>query len=216
MTHRSSPALLVLHSVRLLGFADSAALAARAQLDADSVERVLRDAEREGWVRAVSFADLEGWTLTETGKAENERRLAKERDLVDRNGTIDLVYRAFLPLNARLLRAITDWQLTPTADDRLAANDHTDRAWDARIMEELDALSAALEPLNDRLRDVLARFDGYAARFASALIEAEKGDPGWIDRTDRDSCHRVWFQLHEDLVATLGIDRLSESAGGVR
>ncbi|WP_245966848.1 hypothetical protein [Sphaerisporangium album] len=22
-----------------------------------------------------------------------------------------------------------------------------------------------------------------------------------------DSCHRVWFELHEDLIATLGLDR---------
>ncbi|MEK8226978.1 hypothetical protein NKG05_14185 [Oerskovia sp. M15] len=33
---------------------------------------------------------------------------------------------------------------------------------------------------------------------------------GWVDRTDVDSCHRVWFELHEDLVATLGIDRGTE------
>jgi hypothetical protein len=28
--------------------------------------------------------------------------------------------------------------------------------------------------------------------------------------TGVDSCHRVWFELHEDLVATLGIDRATE------
>jgi hypothetical protein len=32
-----------------------------------------------------------------------------------------------------------------------------------------------------------------------------------VDRTDVDSCHRVWFELHEDLVATLGIDRRTSS-----
>jgi len=30
-----------------------------------------------------------------------------------------------------------------------------------------------------------------------------------VDHTDVDSCHRVWFELHEDLIATLGIDRRS-------
>jgi hypothetical protein len=32
-----------------------------------------------------------------------------------------------------------------------------------------------------------------------------------VDRTDVDSCHRVWFELHEDLVATLGIDHRTSS-----
>jgi len=35
----------------------------------------------------------------------------------------------------------------------------------------------------------------------------QAGDGGWVDRTDVESCHRVWFELHEDLVATLGVDR---------
>ncbi|MDQ1594975.1 MAG: hypothetical protein QOH40_1531, partial [Arthrobacter pascens] len=25
--------------------------------------------------------------------------------------------------------------------------------------------------------------------------------------TDRDSFHRIWFELHEDLIATLGLRR---------
>ncbi|GEL98174.1 hypothetical protein [Cellulomonas terrae] len=62
-------------------------------------------------------------------------------------------------------------------------------------------------PLADRLRLLLARFGGYDARFAAARRRAHAGGTGWVDGTDADSCHRVWFELHEDLVATLGIDR---------
>jgi len=29
----------------------------------------------------------------------------------------------------------------------------------------------------------------------------------WVDAIGIDSCHTVWFQLHEDLLATLGIPR---------
>lgn len=41
-------------------------------------------------------------------------------------------------------------------------------------------------------------------------VHAEAGERAFVDRTDVDSCHRVWFELHEDLIATLGIDRGAE------
>jgi hypothetical protein len=28
-----------------------------------------------------------------------------------------------------------------------------------------------------------------------------------VDAIEIDSCHRVWMQLHEDLIATLGMQR---------
>lgn len=75
-------------------------------------------------------------------------------------------------------------------------------------------LSRDLAPLAEELSSVLARFDGYSARYDAALRLAENGEIDWVDKTDRDSCHRVWFQLHEDLVAALGIDRHREHAIG--
>ncbi|MGO1921675.1 MAG: transcriptional regulator, partial [Microbacterium sp.] len=68
-----------------------------------------------------------------------------------------------------------------------------------------------LAPLIENLSAVLARFDGYVARYELALRRAMSGELDWIDKTDIDSCHRVWFQLHEDLVATLCIDRRNEA-----
>lgn len=54
---------------------------------------------------------------------------------------------------------------------------------------------------------VLPRFRGYDARLTAA--RARSGGAAWVDRTDVDSCHRVWLELHEGLVATLGIERTS-------
>lgn len=210
MTHSSPPSLLVLHAVRFLGFADPTAIAARTGVSHDDTAEVLRDAEQHGWVRHDAFAGLEGWSLTEEGRAENERQLAHERASADPEDVIGSVYDDFLPLNARLVSACTDWQLRPTSEDRLASNDHTDPAWDTRVLDELAALSIALAPLVARLADVLTRFAGYDTRFDAALRRAQSGQNEWVDRTDVDSCHRVWFQLHEDLVATLGVDRRNE------
>ena len=207
MTRESAPELLVLHAVRILGFADAPAVAHRFGLDPAGTEEVLGDAEAHGWVTHASFAGLGGWSLTERGRAENERGLAAELARVDAKAEVGEVYRTFLPLNARLLRACTDWQLRPGPDDRLAANDHVDVEWDGRVLDELAAIERGLSPLAARLAAVLVRLQGYDTRFALARRRARAGEPGWVDRTDVDSCHRVWFELHEDLLATLGIAR---------
>ncbi|WP_245966310.1 hypothetical protein [Sphaerisporangium album] len=44
----------------------------------------------------------------------------------------------------------------------------------------------------------------------TALARTRAGDCAWVDHTDVDSCHRVWFELHEDLIAMLGLDRHAE------
>jgi hypothetical protein len=210
VTRSSSPELRVLHAVRVLGFADGPTVSDRAGTGvADAVE-MLRDAEADGLVQHTAFADLEGWSLTEHGRAVNERLLARELADADPGGVILAVYRDFLPLNTVLLRACTDWQLRPAGADRLAPNDHTDPAWDAQILDELAALETGLVSLVARLSDVLERFGGYDARFATALRRARDGQVEGVDGTSIDSCHRVWFQLHEDLLATLGLDRGAE------
>ena len=99
----------------------------------------------------AAFADLGGWSLTERGRAQNERLLAAELARVGGADEVRDVYRDFLPLNARLQRACTDWQLRPTADDRLAVNDHSDPAWDTRVLDELAAIEQRLTPLAARL-----------------------------------------------------------------
>ena len=203
MTHD----LLVLHAVRIGGFVPPTAIAGRFGLSIADTEATLGDFEDCGWVQHAMFADLSGWSLTTTGRAENERQLAAELDHAGAREPVAAAYRRFLPVNAMLLSACTDWQLRPTLTDPLAANDHTDREWDAGVLGELTLIDRALAPLVNELSDALPRFTGYDTRFSTALRRAHACEHGWVDRTDIDSCHRVWFELHEDLIATLGIDR---------
>jgi len=209
VTTASPRDLLVLHAVRILGFAGAAAVARRFGLDPAETLEELHDVEARGWVTHAGFAGLEGWSLTTSGRAENERLLAAELHRVGGAPEVTAVYRDFLPLNGRLQRACTDWQLRPVPGDRLAANDHTNTDWDAAVLEELAVVGQGLAPLAERLGNFLSRLQGYDERFAAALRRARAGERGWVDRTDVDSCHRVWFELHEDLIATLGIDRRS-------
>lgn len=210
MTRDSAPGLLVLHAVRVTGYADVPVLARRYGLDEAETKKALHDAEARGWVAYSTFADTGGWSLTEAGKAENERQLTAELAHVGGADEVRDVHRVFTGLNALLLQACTDWQLRPTAGDRLAVNDHSDPTWDDGVLSELTSIGRALTPLVNRLGNVLTRFRGYDGRFGTALARARAGEGSWVDRTDVDSCHRVWFELHEDLIATLGIDRHTE------
>lgn len=207
MTRASEPGTLVMHAVRLLGFGDTVAVGRRSGLDAATAREHLLDAEASGWVRHAEFADLGGWSLTEAGRARNEELLATELRETGCAREVRAVHEDFLPLNARLLRACTDWQLRPGPGDRLVPNDHADPAWDGAVLDELGALARGLASLVARLAAHLPRFGGYDTRFAAALARARSGAPEWIDGTTVDSCHRVWFELHEDLIATLSLRR---------
>ncbi len=206
--------LLVLHAVRLAGMADDAAVARRTGLDPHVVAELLRDDEAYGWVTRVEFAGTGGWTLTEAGRDRDAANLADELQATGGRSAVVAAHTAFEPLNARLVRACTDWQLRPADGDRFATNDHTDPAWDARVLAELAALDRELHCLVTELADTLARFAGYDDRFGQALTRARAGHREWVAGVGVPSCHAVWMELHEDLLSTLGIPRGAEIAQG--
>ena len=206
----SAPELLALHAVRLKGMADDPEVADRFKLDLALATELLLDFQAVGWVSRAEFAGTGGWTPTRAGRAENERQLAAELAAADCALAVRQAYRAFLPANARLLRACTSWQLRPSDTDPLAVNDHTDPVWDQRVLDSLATLSEDLRDLSQQLGSRLSRFQGYDRRFAAALSRAQRGEHSWVARPRADSCHTVWMELHEDLVATLGIRRGAE------
>lgn len=203
----SATDLLVLHAVRLKGMADDGEVAGRFGLDPAEVSELLLDFQAYGWVTRVDFDGAGGWTLTEAGKRRNEQQLAEELTSGGLRRQVDAVHRDFLPLNARLLRASTDWQLRPTATDPLAPNDHDDPDWDGRVLDELDVLRQELGHFESRLTECLNRFAGYHGRFSKALDRVNGGELRWAIKVREDSCHTVWMELHEDLIAALGIER---------
>lgn len=89
----------------------------------------------------------------------------------------------------------------------MAANDHSDWRWDEQVLERLASLSRRLRPIGEQLTEALARFAGYPDRFDAALDRVGQGQERWVDEPRIDSCHTVWCELHEDLLATLGLER---------
>lgn len=197
----------MLHTVRVTGMSDAGRVSWLTGLDLHVVEELLLDDEARGWVRKVEFADLAGWTLTEPGRQEDERRVADELVRTGTRAVVDAAHGTFGRLNERFLATLTRWQIRPQPWDRMAANDHTDTEWDDRILDELASHGRRLAPVVAGLGAALERFAGYGDRYATALRRANDGERDWVDRTGIDSCHTVWIELHEDLMATLGLER---------
>ena len=199
MAHRTPTDVLVLHAVRILGYADTARIAARFGLPTGEADEHLLDAQACGWVTHTSYAGDSGWSLTETGKAHGEHLLSDELDATRARPVVRQVHQDFLPHNETVGKACTAWQLAEMDIGEQAVTLGT-------TITRLEEPSRALADLEARLTARLDRFADYHQRFAGALDRAGS-DPGWITATDRDSCHRVWFELHEDLIATLGLTR---------
>jgi hypothetical protein len=204
----SDPGLLVLLGVRLRSFAPAVAVAEVVGLDPDDVHDRLRTLEQAGMV-SHRERPTAGWLLTAGGRAEGERRLAAELDGTGTQAAVAGAYARFLAVNQPLLDACTGWQLR-AVDGSLVVNDHTDPAHDATVLAHLVTLDDAVQPVVADLAEALGRFGSYGPRLSGALAKVQGGDVDWFTKPTIDSYHSVWFELHENLLATLGIDRATE------
>lgn len=195
--------------LRLKGFAEAQVVAELVGLDVDTVSAELTKAAESEF---SSYRDgrRTGWTLMPAGRGEIERLAAEELDAVGCREIAQSVYDRFLKLNARMLQTCTDWQVKDLEANEL--NDHTDADYDAGVIADLAELDAAVQPLCGELSDQLSRFSIYAPRFTSALEKVQAGETKWFTGPIIESHHTVWFEFHEDLLATLGIDRASEGS----
>jgi hypothetical protein len=60
------------------------------------------------------------------------------------------------------------------------------------------------------LARALVRFRPYGPRLSGSLSRVEAGEHQWFTGALVESYHTVWFELHEDLLATLAIQRGKE------
>jgi hypothetical protein len=208
MSHRSEPRLLVLHALRLKGVGQVDTVAAAADLPTGTVSNQLDELAARGLADERDGV-LPGWSLTPAGRAEHQEALAAELDEVGARPTVEAGYRLVRHLNPGVLDACSRWQVREVGG-RIVRNDHHDRAHDARVLADLDTALHDVQPAGAQLADDLERFSPYAPRLASALHRAKAGEGDYVAKPVIPSFHTVWFELHEDLLLTLGLDRASE------
>jgi hypothetical protein len=203
----SDTSFLVLHGLRLKGFADTPSVVDTTGLAEPDVAAALDAAQAEGLVTRRE-GRVSGWSLTPGGRARHAEQISAELDGSGARDAIHAAYKQFLGVNGELLSVCTDWQLRNGS-----VNDHTDPAYDEKIIGRLREVNTTVQPVCTELAAALDRFAGYGPRLARALERVEAGDRDWFAKPMIDSYHTIWFELHEDLLVTLGIERSKESVG---
>jgi hypothetical protein len=196
--------------MRCIGYATEDRVAAASGFTANETTRLLAElADRA--LASSTPGPFGGWALTDEGRVtvqiwlEEELTSAGARDLIRR------CYEQFLELNPTLLDVSTDWQMIRVGDSHIV-NDHRDADYDAKVLDRLIKLDKSAQKVCADLSGSLTRFGLYGPRLSKALDRALAGDHVYV--TDNlESYHNVWFQLHEDLLVTLGISREDERGG---
>jgi hypothetical protein len=187
--------LLVLHALRCIGFAGLPRVAEATGLPEPDAESELIDLAVAGLVTHLA-GDFGGWGLTEAGRAADAERIAEELEEAGARAAVAAAYDDFLVLNPELLDLCTAWQMRSVDDP----------TGEARVLGRLTEFDRRAEAVCAALSAALPRFQRYRARLGDALARARSGAPEYVTDSTA-SYHAVWFQLHEDLLATLGIPR---------
>jgi len=214
VAYASEPWFLVCHGLRIKGFATPSSVAEVSGLEAGTVVAELERLAGDGYVN-LREGRITGWSLTPAGRGAHADACGAELAAAGARNALDEAYRGFLAVNAGLLRVCTDWQLRADAPaGAQVLNDHTDPDYDAGVVRRLGDIDAAVQPVVEPLGQVLERFRRYGTRLGAARRRVENGEHDWFTGAMIESYHTVWFELHEDLLATLGIDRASEAKAG--
>lgn len=202
MTDSTGP--VVLHALRCIGFAELSRVADAAGLPEVDVESHLIDLAVSGLVTRTT-GEFGAWGLTEAGRVEDARLTAEELAAVGTRCAVSAAYETFMVLNPELLDLCSAWHLRAVYGI-VAPNDHSDSAYDARVLDRFVDLDRRADFVCADLSAALPRLRRYRVRLTAALDRARSGELEHL--TDSmTSYHTVWFQLHEDLLATLGIPR---------
>ena len=197
--------LSTLMTIRLKGRMTANAVA---QTTGETIEEATSSLERG--VEAGALLGANGrYKITPDGRELLARLVDEERASVDA-ARLESLYETFDVHNSALKQIVTDWQLRPDG----SPNAHDDSAYDAVVVDRLLALDRAIQPWLDDLRVVAPRLARYAVRLSSAAEAVGAGDLTYVARPVTDSYHTVWFEMHEELMALTGRDRVAEATAG--
>ena len=204
---QSDPRFRSFHALRIKGFAKSDVVAEIAALSLDEVEAHLADLQSKEFALFREARAL--WQLTPGGKEAHRAALAA--DVTDEvRAAIHEHYPTFLDLNVAFKELCGDWQLIDGNGEK--PNDHSDAAYDAKVIARLVGMDNAARPVVERIGQAHSRLAPYSPRLGVALGRLQGGETKMFTGVMCNSFHDVWMELHEDLILTLGIDRAAEGS----
>ncbi len=211
MSYQSESNLLILHALRIRGFVQLSEIVISTRLKVEEVESHL-DSFKENNLVNYREGRIEGWMLTQEGRGISQQLVTSELESSGFREEINSNYQGFLSSNQRFLSLCTDWQLR-TVNGEQEINDHSDTDYDEEVIARLVDINGEIQPVCESLADSLNRFEGYSRRFSEALHKVQNNEPEWFTKPMIDSYHTIWFELHENLLVTLGIERTKETDG---
>ena len=179
-----------LHALRVRGVASAADVARIAGIEAPGLAlAALLEA-------GLAQGDGEYYVATAAGlerDAENSARLLG----ADAEALATIYDDRFLPVNVRFKALATAWQ---EQGERIELIEEA-----AEVHDQIDAVLAAAAACAPHL-------DRYRARLGQAMDAFLSGQGSALAGAGEDTYHSTWFELHEDLIATLGRSREKEEA----
>lgn len=193
MNGLDSPELTLLHALRVKGAATPDALAQATGID--DVEAQVESLVADG---LATRAEGSGYVaLTPEGRERDAESIAEVLTDEDRAAFAATYDERFIPLNVGFKALCAAWQLEGPDFERL---------------ERVLAIHAGIEAILADAASHGRRFERYAERLTAALDRVQDGDADALTGPLGETYHNVWFELHEDLIATLGRTRADESA----
>ncbi|HEY8491536.1 MAG TPA: MarR family transcriptional regulator [Dehalococcoidia bacterium] len=200
------PEFHVLHALMLKRTASEGLLAAATRLEPDALRATVALLAERGLVHAQPDGEL---VATPEGRDAHAAALRAEmRDEARQRGVL-ATYRRFLRLNPRVLELASRWQVR-TEDGREVPNDHADPDYDRRCVAGLEQVHRRAVPALQPARCAVPRFGLYEVRLSEALHRLRAGDIRYFTGLHVESYHTLWFELHEDLLMSLGLRREQE------
>jgi hypothetical protein len=190
---------LALHGVAVKKHASAAAVADLLGADTAPIAACLADAAARGRASEIGGA----YILTPAGRMAVDANYSRHYAAARADQAFNAAHRRFEVINNELKQLITDWQTVNVAGRQLA-NDHSNAAYDEKIIDRLGALHERVTPVLTALAQAVPRFTRYLTKLETALARAEDGDRAWLSDATIASYHTVWFELHEDILRVLG------------
>jgi hypothetical protein len=197
--------LALLMALRTQGLASVPRAAVAAGLDEDVTVEML-DGFTDAGLAKLREGRMTGFMLLPAGTARLDE-LLREEGLRTSELLCDC-YDRFMQLNTRVLKVCSDWQLrTDTGDD--VPNDHSDPEYDAEVIARLGQLHRRSAKCVGTVASCASRYAPYTSRLDACVARLEDGDHAAFTAVMAESYHTVWFELHQDLLLTLGRSRES-------
>ena len=193
---------LALHGLAIKKHAHPRDVAEIVGLDVGAVEALLTEAEGRGRVAKAAGKFMLTAPAQMALRSEYSRIYAEQR----MSAAMNAAYDAFEKVNTQLKQLITDWQTMEIGGSKVA-NDHSNEAYDEKIIDRLGDLHERADPILRSMAAELPRLAVYPRMLLAALERAEDGAIEWVSDAKIASYHTVWFEMHEDLLRVLGRER---------